>query len=63
MESVDPAEKIEFMKSTIIFALFLLLTVGAIAQKPVSEQLADTAMNRIWVDDRNQPGIPAWMDL
>ncbi len=26
--------------------------------KPISEQLADTAMNRIWVDARNQPGIP-----
>ena len=46
------------MKSTIIFVLVLLLSVGTIAQKPVSEQLADTAMNRIWVDDRNQPGIP-----
>lgn len=46
------------MKSTIILVLLFLLTVGAIAQKPVSEQLADTAMNRIWVDDRKQPGIP-----
>ena len=46
------------MKSTIILVLLFLLTVGAMAQKPVSEQLADTAMNRIWVDDRNQPGIP-----
>ena len=25
---------------------------------PLSERLADTAMNRIWVDARNQPGIP-----
>ena len=25
---------------------------------PVSHRLADTAMNRIWVDARNQPGIP-----
>ena len=47
------------MKSTIILALLLLMTVGVIAQKPVSEQLADTAMNRIWVDERNQPGIPS----
>ena len=47
------------MKSTIFLVLILLLTAGAMAQKPVSEQLADTAMNRIWVDDRNQPGIPA----
>lgn len=47
------------MKSTIILVLLFLLTAGAMAQKPVSEQLADTAMNRIWVDDRKQPGIPA----
>ncbi|MFT3742968.1 MAG: glycoside hydrolase family 88 protein [Pyrinomonadaceae bacterium] len=46
------------MKSTIILVLLFLLTVGTMAQKPVSEQLADTAMNRIWVDARNQPGIP-----
>ena len=46
------------MKSTIILVLLFLLTAGAMAQKPVSEQLADTAMNRIWVDARNQPGIP-----
>jgi unsaturated rhamnogalacturonyl hydrolase len=39
--------------------LNLFLSVGALAQTaPVSERLADTAMNRIWVDQRNQPGIP-----
>lgn len=27
--------------------------------EPISARLADTAMNRIWVDARNQPGIPA----
>jgi unsaturated rhamnogalacturonyl hydrolase len=26
--------------------------------QPLSERLADTAINRIWVDERNQPGIP-----
>ena len=39
--------------------VFLAMTVAVAAQsKPVSVQLADTAMNRLWVDDRNQPGIP-----
>ena len=38
-------------------AVFGLMSVSA-QTKPVSEQLADTAMNRIWVDARNQPGIP-----
>ncbi len=50
------------MKVRYIAAIFILLigtTVFASAQtKPVSWQLADTAMNRIWVDARNQPGIP-----
>ena len=41
-------------------AILLILTSAAFAQpsKPVSAQLADTAMDRIWVDQRNQPGIP-----
>ena len=48
------------MKMTLICALLLLVTAGDIAAqtKPVSERLADTAMNRLWLDDRNQPGIP-----
>lgn len=45
-----------------IFAFLLFLTcfasVGFGQSKPASELLADTAMNRIWVDQRNQPGIP-----
>ncbi len=42
------------------FAIFLrfVLAFAAVAQPPISERLADTAMNRIWVDQRNQPGIP-----
>lgn len=40
----------------IILTAFLPLTV--LPQAPVSERLAETAMNRIWVDQRNQPGIP-----
>lgn len=50
------------MKSNriLLIALFVFaMSFAAIAQeKPVSERLADTAMNRIWVDARNQPGIP-----
>jgi unsaturated rhamnogalacturonyl hydrolase len=45
------------MKLRILFFV-LLLSTAAFAQKPVSQQLADTAMNRIWVDARNHPGIP-----
>ena len=42
-----------------LFLFLLLLTpVSFFAQTAVSERLAETAMNRIWVDARNQPGIP-----
>jgi len=45
-----------------LFALIFLLTVSLLANvasaQPISERLADTAMNRIWVDARNAPGIP-----
>ncbi|PYT01778.1 MAG: glucuronyl hydrolase [Acidobacteria bacterium] len=41
----------------VLTILIALLTLNAHGQK-ISERLADTAMNRIWVDDRNQPGIP-----
>ncbi len=47
------------MKRIAIF--FLLLTtagVGLGQTKPASEVLSDIAMNRLWLDDRNQPGIP-----
>lgn len=39
----------------VVLALCVIVSNG---QVPVSERLADTAMNRIWVDARNQPGIP-----
>jgi len=45
----------------IIAILLLLVTLAftiAAQTKPISEQLADTAMTRLWVDARNQPGIP-----
>ncbi|CAN5458088.1 hypothetical protein BH10ACI2_BH10ACI2_03330 [soil metagenome] len=46
-------------KILIVLTFCIQMSVAAIAQsKPISEQLADTAMNRIWVDARNQPGIP-----
>jgi unsaturated rhamnogalacturonyl hydrolase len=39
--------------------LIVLAGVSILGQsRPISERLADTAMNRIWVDQRNQPGIP-----
>jgi unsaturated rhamnogalacturonyl hydrolase len=42
-----------------LFALFIASTCFAAAQtKPVSAQLADTAMNRIWTEDGNPAGIP-----
>ncbi|HEV8592790.1 MAG TPA: glycoside hydrolase family 88 protein, partial [Pyrinomonadaceae bacterium] len=34
------------------------MTFAAGQAVPLSEKLADTAMKRIWVDERNQPGIP-----
>ncbi len=45
----------------LIIALFVLAcctTFGFGQTPPISEQLAETAMNRIWVDQRNAPGIP-----
>ena len=47
------------MIMTKLLFIFFLFAFTAIAQTPpISERLADTAMNRIWVDERNQPGIP-----
>lgn len=47
----------------IISSFILLLLISAVfaqAQiKPLSERLSDTLMNRIWVDDKTPPGIPA----
>ena len=45
------------MKTVLLF-LVLALSSTSFGQAPISERLADTAMNRIWVDERNQPGIP-----
>lgn len=46
-------------RSTFVIAVVLVAVFGINAQNvPLSERLADTAMNRIWVDSRNQPGIP-----
>jgi unsaturated rhamnogalacturonyl hydrolase len=42
-----------------LITFILTFALAAVAQTaPISERLADTAMNRIWLDQRNQPGIP-----
>ena len=49
------------MKLRYLFHLALVLIFSTVVfgqTKPISERLADTAMNRIWVDARNAPGIP-----
>ncbi|MEO6655078.1 MAG: glycoside hydrolase family 88 protein [Pyrinomonadaceae bacterium] len=43
---------------TVLVWSLLMFEAASSKSIRVSEQLADTAMNRIWVDDRNQPGIP-----
>lgn len=47
-----------FHRSALVLLCFALTAVNSLAQAPISERLAGTAMNRIWVDARNQPGIP-----
>src|SRR5829696_8173852 len=51
------------MKSVKIFAFILMAAAAAFAQtpqtSPLSERLADTLMNRIWLEDDGTPaGIP-----
>lgn len=46
------------MKVGLIISIFLFAIATFAQTTPVSERLADTAMNRIWVDQRNLPGIP-----
>lgn len=47
------------MRSVLSFLFILAAAIAAFGQtKPVSERLAETAMNRIWVDARKAPGIP-----
>jgi len=46
------------MKTVFALTLIALTAAASWGQSLVSERLADTAMNRIWVDARNQPGIP-----
>jgi unsaturated rhamnogalacturonyl hydrolase len=50
----------KIQKVVILFALLISFAGFVQAQKnlPLSERLADTAMNRIWVDDGNPAGIP-----
>ena len=45
----------------IIFTVFLLALIYSAAAgqtRPISEQLADTAMSRLWVDSQNGKGVP-----
>lgn len=46
------------MKIFFTIAILFVFAFTVTAQVPLSERLADTAMNRIWVDERNKPGIP-----
>ncbi|HMT06534.1 MAG TPA: glycoside hydrolase family 88 protein [Pyrinomonadaceae bacterium] len=47
------------MKNALLLLFVLTFSLATFAQNaPLSEKLADTAMKRIWVDARNQPGIP-----
>jgi unsaturated rhamnogalacturonyl hydrolase len=47
------------MKKLFLFLLILSSTLGIAAQtQPDSERLAEIAMKRLWLDERNQPGIP-----
>ncbi len=48
-----------YMKKLFLFLLILSSTLGIAAQtQPDSERLAEIAMKRLWLDERNQPGIP-----
>ncbi len=47
------------MKTILLSLLFFTATVGVAAQAATdSERLAEIAMKRLWLDDRNLPGIP-----
>ena len=50
----------KIISSFILLAFLSVSVTFAQAQiKPLSERLSDTLMNRIWVDDKTPPGIPA----
>lgn len=47
------------MKIVLLFLCIVSMVFGAFAQaKSDSERLAEIAMTRLWLDERNQPGIP-----
>lgn len=47
------------MKLIVVTLIILASSLLLFSQAPlISERLAETAMNRLWVDERNQPGIP-----
>lgn len=41
-----------------LFLFFITASFVSAQTAPLSAQMADTAMNRLWVDERNEPGIP-----
>ncbi|HQU92835.1 MAG TPA: glycoside hydrolase family 88 protein [Pyrinomonadaceae bacterium] len=48
------------MKRVVVLVSLFAMALAVTAQtQPTSAKLADTAMNRIWVDDGNPAGIPA----
>ncbi|MFL6468395.1 MAG: glycoside hydrolase family 88 protein [Pyrinomonadaceae bacterium] len=50
---------INWLTRSLLLTLFVVSAMSLGAQSTfLSERLADTAMYRIWVDQRNQPGIP-----
>src|SRR5580765_9011422 len=47
------------MRLVVILFLLLFACFAGVAQvRPISEQLADTAMDRLWVDSQNGKGVP-----
>ena len=47
------------MKNLLLLFVFITVCSSLVfPQERISERLADTAMNRLWVDDRGTPGIP-----
>ena len=41
-----------------VFLIALIYAAAAGQARPISEQLADTAMSRLWVDSQNGKGVP-----
>jgi unsaturated rhamnogalacturonyl hydrolase len=59
-EASEMSRKMEWKTKNLFTLVLTLLSVGTIAgqAKPLSAQMADTAMTRIWTDSPNGSGIP-----